>query len=1278
MDAFSPVPPFRLSLLGGFAVHWQNQPLDGFSYDKMRALLAYLSIEHGREHGREALAALLWESSPSNTWRGNLRRTLSDLRRVLEPATGLTLFDASKHSLRFLPHGQIDALRFTQAPQHCTSSPACQQCPSCIEELEQAAQLYQGDFLAGLDLPDCPDFEDWLLLQRESLRCHALALLEHLSNHCEQQGELQRALPHARRLVELDPWQEAGQQRLLRLLALNGQSAAALAHYDSFRKLLWKELGVHPSRDSQALQQRIRQGELQPQAMAPRQASLPPPPAELRQVSVLYCELSTTASSDPEEALALLAEPQARCMQVIRAHGGYAVPAHGGGLLAYFGYPRAREDAARMAVQAALALAAAGAPAQVRCGLHTGQIVTAPGQQLPDAGGFTSDLAVQVRQLAGYQQVTLSSATYRLVAGYYHCRPLSQGLLGPGASAGTIYRVEAASTARHRLAAQPQLTPLVGREPQLQLLLERWQQVSDTRRGHCLLLSADPGVGKSRLIHELNQQLASSHSPHQAELRCLEQHRSDPLFPCAELVRSLAGYTLGDIDDGHYLRLTEVLGGLGLAAEAVDLLADLLGLALPAHSPVRLLQSDTRRERTVETLLRLIHALSERQPLLLVVEDAHWADSSTLQLLQRLQQDSHDRQLFLLLSARPEFSAAPWQQIGAQHLQLPHLSPELAQSMVGELAAELQPASLQHILQLADGVPLFIEELVQWVAGNHHPEQGIPLTLNDLLMARIDQLGEARRTAQLAASIGREYHLELLQALHPDSTDTLQQHLHELLRVGLINPGSQPTLQQFKHALIQQAAYLSQPRTQRRQTHARIAEVLQQRFPGLTQQAPAQVAHHLSEAGLAEPAIAFWQRAGAQAQRISAYREAAEYFQRALDCLLTLPDGENRDRQELALQLALGTALNVADGYGAQTAQRTFSRALRLSELLADDEERFRALFGIWSGSGSQVSHARAYALGEEVLRAAEQSGRLSHRLIGHICRVSGGFWMLPLPESRAISETILALCEPQARLECIQGFGEDPTITGRTFLCLGLWIEGLPERAQQVSSELLADARRDGFAHAICFSLVLSCLLHCMLRQPQRVAELAAEALELAGHNGLQVWLDIALVMAGWARVQQGDADGLAAIQRGIEGNRRSLSSIEVSLHLLLLDAYARFGDAPALLAQVEQTLTSARQRVDNYLQPELLRLKAEALLATGHHDEVAELLLQAWDQAEWLQARSLLLRLAMTRARWLRDDNSRQLLADTLARLDEGRTTADQQEACALLAELDARPAR
>lgn len=1267
MDAVTSAAPLRLNLLGSFSATWHEQPLDGFNYDKMRALLAYLSLEHHREHSRETLAALLWESSPSETWRGNLRRTLSDLRRVLETPTGLELFDASKNSLRFLPDGHIDVLRFRREPQRCASHPACQQCASCIAELEEAAALYRGDFLAGLDLPDCPDFEDWLLLQRESLRCHALALLEHLSNHCEQQGELQRALTHARRLVQLDPWQESGQLRLMRLLAQNGQGAAALAQYESFRNQLWKELGVHPSKACQDLQQRIRQGQLRSEAPQAESGMLavPPPPAELRQVTVLYCELSVPGCADPEEALALLAAPQAQCAQVIRAHGGHVVQSHGGGLLAYFGYPRARENAARIAVQAALALPGTCAPAQVRCGLHTGLIVTAPGQQIPDASGFTSDIAVQVRQHADYQQVVLSGATHRLVEGYYRCLPLALTLAGPGASAGALFRAEEASGARHRLAVQPQLTPLAGRDAELELLLQRWRQVGESRGCSAVLLRAEPGVGKSRLIHELRKRLSATQPGQQVELRCLETHSSDPFFPVAELISHLCGFAPDSSPAQRYDRLCAVLRRIfELPAEGLDLIADLLGLPLPAGSPVAAMNSDVWRARMLETLLTLLRA-KRKQPLLLVLEDAHWADSSTLQLVERLLREPGQRPLLFLLSARPEFPPQHWTELGAHPLELPHLAPMLARELIEGLPQRLTEPQLRQVLALADGVPLFIEELVQWVSDSG--DQGsIPLTLNDLLMARIDRLGELRATLQLAACLGREFHRELIEALYPGTPEVLHEHLDALLRAGLIEPGSQASLRQFKHALIHQAAYLAQPRTQRRQTHGRIADVLQTRFPERCQHAPAQLAHHLSEAGRHEQALPLWRQAGESARRFSANREAAAYLQRALDCLAELPASAQRDGEELGLQLALGSALNSSAGYGAASTHAAFARALELGQQLQQPEASFRALVGVW---GCCDSFDKATLLGQQVLAAAQQSGQLPLQLLGHMCHLGGAFWSRPLAESRAIAETMVALCDAPARQACLLGFGEDPLVNSRAYLCLGLWVEGFPGRARRLCDELLADVRAQGSANAISHALVFACMLHCLLDDAPAVARMAEETLHHSHGKGLQLWQDIATVMVGWSRVALGDAAGLRDLQLGIDGNRSSMPVIEVTLTTLQLDALARLGRRQELLGLAPRVVQTAQQRNDRYLLPEVLRLQAEALFGEGQSAQADALLSEAETLAEALGAGSLCLRLAISRQRWQPAPERRQrlqALLDGFAEDDEG---ADQRAARELL---------
>jgi DNA-binding SARP family transcriptional activator len=1261
-------PNLTLSFLGGFSAHWNGRSVAGFGYDKMRALLAYLAVEQDRDHSREFLAALLWETSSPAVGRGNLRRTLSDLRRVLELPTRSTLFAGTKHTVRFVSACEVDAVRFTRPPAGCAAASACHRCDACLSHLEAAAALYRGEFLAGLSLPDSPEFEDWLLVRRESLHRHALALLEHLSGHHEQQGQIERAIPFASRLIELDPWQEAGHRRLMRLLALNGQQSAALAQYENCRALLWKELGVQPHEETLDLFRRIGKGELHPaeSRAAPAPAALPPPSAR-RQVTVLYCELSVADAEDPEDALHRLREPQARCGDILRAHGGHLVQSHGGGLLAYFGYPEAREDAARQAVRAALALAAAAVPSPVRCGIHTGLIVTAPGQALPDAAGQTSNHAIHLRLLARAGEVAVSQATHRLVTGYFRSRSLGLQWIGMSAQPTEVHLIDGATGAAHRLEAAPALTPFVGRAREFGQLRAHWRRACGGEAA-VVLLRGDPGVGKSRLVLEMRKRLLPEQADRVHEFRCLPHHDGTPFYPVAHWLGRWCGFLKGDSDAEKRRRLDHVLQSHPVPREGeADLLARLLSLPVEEGAPVLRLARSEQRQRLMEAMADILSGLSRRRPVLMVFEDAHWADSSTLELIRMLAERAGTLPFLLLLTARPEFDFTPWEGTGGATIELARLPDEDARTLAGKLERNLTEAQTQRIVALSDGVPLFIEELARWsAAAEGEPGQAaVPATLDDLLMARVDQLGEALRTAQIAATIGREFGRNLLAAASEDG-EPLERHLAALLRSGLVLRNDWPAGErfQFKHALIQEAAYQSQPRSLRRRTHGHIATVLQRDFADVCRSSPAVVAHHLTEAGETEPAIEYWHRAGQAAARYSGDQEAVRHYRQALRLLESLPPSAQRDRSEMPLQLALGTTLNAVQGYAAADTRRAFSRAQELAREVGGTDGQFRTLYGMWT---SLTDHAQAREVTELLIGLAETGRHPGQLVMAHFADLTVRFWMSPFRESRMRAERVIALCREIDTRECIAVYGENPLSCTLSFLSRSLWFEGYADRAVRVSGEALAEARRHRFAHGLCWALAFACQLYRCLRRPERVEELGRELMALAGQQNLELWRHTGDGHIGWALAARGDPAGIEIALRGLAGIRRTLPMVEVSYAAILMDAYAQLGRHGDLLREIDAVLETASRRNDKYLLPELCRLKGESLLAVdpANGAQASALFRQALAQASGSGARALALRAAMSLARMERSRESVDALERILAKFGEGLATADCREA-------------
>jgi class 3 adenylate cyclase len=481
--------------------------------------------------------------------------------------------------------------------------------------METLAGLYRGEFMAGFSLPECPIFEEWLHIQREALHLRAIALLARLSDCHERMDAYAKALPFALRFLEMEPWNEDGLRRAMRLYALNGQREAALAQYETCCRALKRDLGVLPSEETFALAERIRCGELLSDRRRvtddPPVKALPLPVTERRQITVLYCELTPVGVEDPDEALALLHAPQERCNEIIRSHSGHLMQVHGGGLLAYFGYPQASEHAARLAVQAALEVTRTVFPGiALRASIHTGMVISGGDQQVPDAIGATSGLAIHLRQLADYGGLVISSATQRLIAGYFECVNLGLHQMPGSAYPLEVFKVARESGATSRLEAAARLTPLVGRRAEIATLLAAWQ---DTRRGErrVVLLRGEAGIGKSRMVLALKEKLREQACVVR-ELRCFPEHGLTPFYPLIALYEFTLAFSPGDTPEAKFDKLADYVETHypKTDPETVPLLAKMLALPLrapylePASSPQQ------QREKTLVIVLNRLYALA--------------------------------------------------------------------------------------------------------------------------------------------------------------------------------------------------------------------------------------------------------------------------------------------------------------------------------------------------------------------------------------------------------------------------------------------------------------------------------------------------------------------------------------------------------------------------------------------------------------------------------------------------------------------------------------------
>jgi len=1266
-------PDFELRLLGGFEARLGGATV-AIASPRMRALLAYLALEP-REHGRDTLADLFWGGAPTARARDYLRHDLWGLRRLLEPACGTAAFGGGKHSLRLALHARVDAAVFagSQPP---------------LADAERMA-LYRGEFLSGLSLPDCPPFEDWLLARREALHRRALALAEELARRHAQAGNTATAITFALRQVELEPWAEDAQRHLMRLYAENGQPGAALAQYESCSRQLRQELGVLPSEETQALAQSIRQGQLEA-APPPRHpaSSAPPPPtrpvaAERRQVSVLYCELVTGAQPDPDEAMELLHAPQARCVDAIREFSGHIVQAHGGGLLAYFGYPSAREDAARHAVQAALAVAQVGAEAhalgiEIRAGVHTGLILTGGDAAMPDSVGKTSRIAIHLRQCLAAGGVAVSEETQAIVSGYFDCVSLGTHALPGELRPREVFGVKGASGARNRLEAATRLTPLVGRKSELAQLSDAWSEAARGQR-RMVLLRGEPGIGKSRLALALREHLADRGQPHLLhEMRCFPETAQSPLHPLIAMVESLFGFLPGDPASKLCARLEAYLDAHFSPSKsaAMPLLLALLSLPADPRYPLPDLPPRRLKDATHALLLDLLATEALRQPVLLIVEDLHWIDPSTRELLDLLVAREQPGALLGLFTTRPEF-ASTWPEHLVTPLPLAPLREVEVAAMVDALVTDLPAAARASIVQRADGIPLFAEEMSKMSRAD--PNAGVPSTLLDLLASRIDTLGEAKTCAQLAATLGREFDLSLLQAISPQPPALLRQHLHALQEAGLVLPDMHDT-GQFKHALIQEAAYQSQAKATRVAAHRRIADALQSRFKDTAAHQPEILAQHLAAGGEPLQAIDYWVMAARRAASLCANLEAAAHFVAALDVAAALPAGPERDGVEFNLRVGLAPVLCATKGYGAQEVARNNARVGELAEVIDDNPALFPAKWAMTIGTiGSVGSRGMAPAVAQ-LLESAR--GDPVRQIAAHFLGSNASLWLGDFAACIHHDDQIVALYRPEFQASLVDQFGSDLSVFSADHAGFALWLTGFAEQAQVRMDRALERARAGAHPHTLSQALVFTAVHKRWSGGPETAGEakaLAAQAIEIARHHDMPLWIASAGMTHGWACAMLGDVEaGIAEARDAIAIAREALSAIAVVYIAPLIEVYIHLARHDEALAWVKEAQAQADISGDGHYTAELLRLKGEALLglSAANAGAAEACFRQALAVSHQQRAKALELRAAMSMARlWQSQGKTTEaqvLLTGVYGRFTEGFDSYDVREAKALIGNL------
>jgi TOMM system kinase/cyclase fusion protein len=1047
----------------------------------------------------------------------------------------------------------------------------------------------------------------------------------------------------------------------------------------------------------------------------------PAPEAERRQLTVMFCDLvdSTRLSSqlDPEEYRDVVRAYHTACTEVIRRYDGHIAQLLGDGLLVYFGYPQAHEDDAQRAVRAGLGIVEAigklktslaqttGRTLAVRLGIHTGLVVIGAmgdqGRHEHLALGETPNIAARIQGLAQPNTVAISDATSRLVQGYFAYRDLGAHALRGVPEAMRLYHVLGESGATSRLdVAQPRgLTPLVGRESEVTLLQERWSHAK-AGHGQVVLLSGEAGIGKSRLVQVLKDHVASeSHT--RWECRSSPYYQNTALYPIIDLLQRTLRWQQDETPEEKLATLDRQLRQYQLPVEeAVPLFAPLFSLQVPddRYPPLNV-SPQRQRQKTLESLVAMLLALAEREPVLFILEDLHWTDPTTLEFLSLLVEHVPAIALYTVLTCRPHFQPA-WHHrsyvtaITVNRLSRQHIA-RVAEHVAGD--KHLPEAVRQQIVEKTDGVPLFVEEMTKAVLESGVLKEitgryeltgalsalSIPATLHDSLMARLDRLVTAKAVAQYGAVIGRQFSYALLHAVAHLDEATLRRELGRLVEAELIYqrglpPGATYT---FKHALIQDTAYESLLRSTRQGYHRRIAEVLQEQFPALVATQPELLARHYTEAGLHAEAIGYWQQAGAQAIQRSAHTEAVSHLRNGLALLDMLPDASARLQHELLLLTALGPPLMAIQGYGAPEVGEVYTRAHQLCQQVGETPQLFLVLRGLWQFYILRTELRTARELGAQLLNLARSGQDTALLLEAHRALGEPLFWLGEFPAARVHFEQEMAHYDPQQHRAHTVLHGLDPGVAYLSFAAWTLWCLGYPDQALQRIQAALTLTHTLSHPPSRAFSLIFAAYLHQHRREAQVTQERAEVLITLATEQGFAFWVVQGTIMRGWALATRGQGEeGIAQMRQGLTAWHASGHELERPYFLAMLaGASGNVGHAEAGLALLREALTLMAHTEERWDEAELYRLKGELLLqqATENQGEAEACFRQAISIAQSQSAKAWELRAATSLARLWQQQGKRQAAHDLLAPVyhwfTEGFDTADLKDAKALLHKLE-----
>jgi class 3 adenylate cyclase/tetratricopeptide (TPR) repeat protein len=1035
---------------------------------------------------------------------------------------------------------------------------------------------------------------------------------------------------------------------------------------------------------------------------------------ERRQLTVMFCDLvgSTALSThlDPEELRELIQTYRKACGDVIARYDGHVAQYLGDGLLVYFGWPRAHEDAAERGVRSGLEILRAvsgirgAVKLSVRVGLTTGTVVV--GEASSDdnteaklAVGEAPNLAARLMSLAGPDQVVIGPTTRCLLRDVFTLADLGAHSLKGFAEPVPVWRVEGVRRAEGRfdsVHAGKRLTDLVGRDEELALLLGLWERAREGR-GQVVLVSGEAGIGKSHLCHALRNGIAEAHVA--LRYQCSPHFTNSALYPIIEQLERAARLSRDDSPEQRLDKLEASLAGSGRAvAEAAPFFAELLSLPTRRY-PTLNLSPQRQKEKTLEALVGQVEALSSTRPVLIAFEDLHWVDPTSEAFLDALVETLPRLPVLLVATHRPDYSP-PWEGLPqVTSLGLGRLQPSNVTRFVNVMTGgrQLPPEVLEEIISHTDGVPLFIEELTKSVlesgllreAGDQYtlagplPALAIPTSLRDSLAARLDRLAPVKEIAQIGACIGREFSRQLLHRVAAVEPDRLDDALDKLVEAGLISRRETPSdvIYTFKHALLQDAAYDLLLKSRRQHLHARIAQTLESGYADQVAHTPELLAHHYTEAGRLADAIPLWRRAGALAIGRVALNEAVAHLQKALRLTTQLPETRERDALELTIREQLNAAWTGLLGWAGEDIGTNTARILRLAWSQGNTESLILGLWWMWTNTITQGRIADSLPLAQRLLDECEEIDDVDLKVFGAAAAMVSHFLLGQLSEADTHAERVMALYDPQRTERLIQLAGHDLKTFAGVYLCQWIWMQGDYERALDVGNEICAHARSVGHAFNLVWALTYTSYVFAYGREHERLLDRIGMADRLAQEQGLTFFNRVSIPQAtGVGLLQQGAArEAVAVLRRGIEDWEKVGGGVRIPyLKSVLAEALALEDDFAEALRVIDESIEQIERPAfqERIWLAEVLRTKGSILLRQDRVMEAEPVLRAAIDCARQQGTKSWELRAAVTLAGLLaqqgKHDAARDVLAPIHAWFKQGVETKDLIEARALLERL------